>query len=262
MFGTLRRSLFFVALILAILALGLDLGSALLPSPPVSDEAINRVAAQTRTQLEKEDMDDDDRDEMIAKLRRDARKPDKPPGWGIAAMGIVDGIVVYGVFMMALPLLVSQQTHGRLYGLVTLIFSIFVVLASIGVIFFAFIKTLIMVALFTAAPFGTIAYLAIWGFFDRGGATVILSLSMLVKLFFVGFLIAAHPRFLQSKGLVLMILTSLLCTFLIGFLHGFPPIILVSITDMIAAIIIGIIGLIWGIVLLIFSIFGVVKAIA
>jgi hypothetical protein len=59
----------------------------------------------------------------------------------------------------------------------------------------------------------------------------------------------------------LMVLTSFLAILIISFLHGLVPIILVSITDMIAAIIIGIIAVIWAIVLLIGGIVGLVKAV-
>lgn len=261
MLETLNRPLLIIALILIVIALGTDLGSALLPTSN-SPAAINSIASKTRAQLDKEDIDGDDKDEMIAKLREEARKPGKPPGWAIPAMGLVDGIAVYGIVMLALPLLISQELHGRLMGLVSLIFSIVIAIASIVLIFAAFIKTLIMIALFTAAPFGTIAYLAIWGFFNRGGATAILSINLFLKLAFAVCLVLAHPRFLQSKGLILMVLTSVVSVLIIGFLHGLMPVFLVSILDMIAAIIMGILALIWAIFLLIGSIFGLVRAVA
>jgi hypothetical protein len=48
---------------------------------------------------------------------------------------------------------------------------------------------------------------------------------------------------------------------IISFLHGFVPIILVSITDAIGAIIVGILAVIWAIILLVFAIISVIKAI-
>src|SRR6266540_3079803 len=137
-------------------------------------------------------------------------------------------------------------------------------LALIDVVAFytvALMELLIMVGLFFAFPFGTIAYLAIWGFFPRGDAAVILSLLMFLKLVFAGFLILAQPRFLQNKGLVALIVTSLVANIVVAFLHGFVPIILVSIVDDLAAVIFAIVAIIWAIILLIGSIPAVVKSV-
>jgi hypothetical protein len=46
---------------------------------------------------------------------------------------------------------------------------------------------------------------------------------------------------------------------LTSFLIGFPPTILASITDVIAAIISQVLGLIWGVVLLVFSLVAVIR---
>ena len=65
-----------------------------------------------------------------------------------------------------------------------------------------------MVSLLLAPPFGPIAYLALWGGFDTDGATVALGLTMLLKLAFAACLVLAHQRFLQNKGLVVLVLLS------------------------------------------------------
>jgi hypothetical protein len=255
MFETLRRPLLVLALVLIVIALGVDLGSGLLPA--INDSsAVSQVVRQAGDMPEMKGLSGD-----LETFQKNAGTPDKPPGAGIPAMALVDGILLYGLVMLALPMVLPQELLGRVSGLITLIFSIVMLIVAIVMIITSFIKTLIMVSLFTAAPFGTIAYLAIWGFFNRGGAAAILSVNMLLKLCFAICLVLAHPRFLQSKGLVLMVLTSFLAILIISFLHGLVPIILVSITDMIAAIIIGIIAVIWAIVLLIGGIVGLVKAV-
>src|SRR5262249_11415815 len=116
------------------------------------------------------------------------------------------------------------------------------------------------VTLFFAFPFGTIAYLIIWGFFPRGEATVLLSLLMFLKLVFGGFLVVAQPRFIQNKGLVLLTLTSLICNIICAFLQGIVPVIFVSITDALAGIVFAIVAIIWALVLLIGSIPGIIRA--
>lgn len=82
---------------------------------------------------------------------------------------------------------------------------------------------------------------------------------MLLKLAFCVCLLLASHRFLKGKALLLMIATSLLLTFVIGFLHAFFPRFLVSIVDSVAAIVTVVIGLIWAIVLLVFAIISIVR---
>src|SRR2546422_2248244 len=230
MFETLNRPLLILALILILIALGLDLGSSLIPGAG-SSGAIDLIIDKTRPTLT--DLDGSDREKVLADLRNAAKGSEKPPGWGIPAMALVDGIVVYGLIMLVLPIVISQELHGRLSGLIMLIFSILILIAAIVLVITAFIKTLIMVVLVTAAPFGTIAYLAIWGFFNRGGATVILSMSLMLKIVFAICLVLAHPRFLQSKGLVLMVLTSFVAVLIISFFLGLVPLFLVFISELV-----------------------------
>jgi hypothetical protein len=84
---------------------------------------------------------------------------------------------------------------------------------------------------------------------------------MALKIGFVVCLVLAHQRFLQNKGLVLIVLTSLLANLIISFLHNFAPGILVSITDAIGAIVVGILAVIWAIVLLVFASISIVRAV-
>jgi hypothetical protein len=129
-------------------------------------------------------------------------------------------------------------------------------------IFLAFALLILMIALFTAFPFGTIVYLIIFGFFDRTGANVTLSLLMMLKLAFAACLILAHQRFIQNKGLVLIILTSLAANIIVSFLHAIVPLPLVSITDAIATIIVFVLVVLWAAFFLVGSIVAVTKAVA
>ncbi|MFC4020001.1 hypothetical protein ACFOW4_18930 [Micromonospora sp. GCM10011542] len=146
-------------------------------------------------------------------------------------------------------------------GLATLIFSILLIIVGLVALVIAFVELSIMVSLFLAAPFGTLAYLALWGFFPVGEASVLLGLVLLLKLVWAGLLVLAQPRFLQNKGLALLTLTTLLCTVVLECLHHLVPVILVSILDDVAALVFAVIAIIWGLVLLIGSIPAIVKAI-
>ena len=183
-----------------------------------------------------------------------------PPGLGIGYLALVDGVALFTVLLMGIGLVVPPKLQGRLSAIVTFIFAILLILAALVLLIIAIVKLILMVTLLFAFPFGTIAYLIIWGSFPRGEATVLLSLLMFLKLVFGAFLVLAQPRFVQNKGLVLLTLTSLICNIVCEFLHGIVPGILVSITDALAAIVFSIVAIIWALVLLIGSIPGIIRA--
>jgi hypothetical protein len=185
-----------------------------------------------------------------------------PPGRAIPAMAILDGLVLFTVVLMGAPLFIPERIFAKVQGVATLVVSLLALIGSITGIFLAFALLILMVALFTAFPFGTIVYLIIFGFFDRTGANVTLSLLMMLKLAFAACLILAHQRFIQNKGLVLIILTSLAANIIISFLYGFVPVPLVSITDSIATIVVFVLVLVWAVFFLVGSIVAVVKALA
>jgi hypothetical protein len=184
----------------------------------------------------------------------------QPPGIGIPYLALVDVIVVFTVALMGASMIIPDRIQGKLQGVLTLIAAIVLILTALVMVFLAVAKLIIMVTLLLAFPFGTIAYLIIWGSFPRGDAAIVLSLLMFLKLVFAGALVAAQQRFIQNKGLVALVLTSLVANVIVAFLHGLVPGILVSITDAVAAIVMAIIGIIWGIVLLIGSIPAIVNA--
>lgn len=185
----------------------------------------------------------------------------EPPGRGIMYLALIDVIALYTTGLFTLSLVVPERVQGRAQGVATLIGSIILIIVSFVMLIIAFIELMIMISLFLAPPFGTLAYLAIWGFFPVGKASVVIGLLMFLKLCWAALLIIAQPRFLQNKGLVLLVVTSLVCTLCLEFLHGLMPVILVSILDNVGAIIFAIVGIVWGIVLLVGSIPAIVKAV-
>jgi hypothetical protein len=191
----------------------------------------------------------------------DVQGVSEPSGRGISYLALIDAVVLYTTILYVLSLLLPQRVQGRLQGIATLIASIVLILLSLALLVVAFVELMVMVTLFAAVPFGTLAYLALWGFFPVGDTAAALSLLLLLKLVFGGLLVLAQPRFLQNKGLVALVATTGVCTVVLAFLHGFVPVILVSIVDDIGALIFAIIAIIWGIVLLIGSIPAIVKAV-
>ena len=242
MSGELRKPFFIVAVVAMALVVLVELGSSLLIG---GGDASGDLADQARE----------------LGVSAPGASGEEPPGRGVPYLVLIDVILLYTVLLMLAALLLPDRLHGRVQGITTLIGSIILIIVSFVLGLIAFIEVLIMIALVTAAPFGTLAYLALWGFFPRGDAAAILSLLMFLKIAFCVFLLLAHQRFLQNKGLVLLVLTSLVCNFIVAFLHGLVPIILVAIVDDVAAIVIAILAIIWAIVLLIGAIPAVVKAV-
>lgn len=179
----------------------------------------------------------------------------------IPAMALLDGLVFYATLIIGIALLIPERVQSKVQGIVTLIFSVLLLLACIGVLIADFILLIVMVSLLMAPIFGTIAYFAIWASFDTSGPRMALSLLMTLKIVFAVCLVLAHQRFLQNKGLVLIILTSFLANFIIAFLYGLVPGFVLSIADVIAAIIICILAIIWTVIYLIGGIVSVIKVI-
>jgi hypothetical protein len=255
---TLRKPLFAVAVALLLLAVLTEIGSSLV-LPAEGEVVLATVLGEARRPGPAQLPDDSDVDlDDLEELRADNPAP---PGLAISDMALLDGLLLLTVALMGIGLIVGERLHGRLQGVVSLVVSLLVLLASIRAVFFALGKLLVMVSLFLAPPFGTLAYMAMYGFFNRGGAVAVLSFLMLCKLGFLVCLVLAQQRFLQNKGLVLIVVTSLLANLVTAFLHALVPIFLVSITDAVAAIVAGVLAAIWALVFLVSAIVSILKAI-
>jgi hypothetical protein len=223
MLDELRRPFFIVALVLMLLVVLIEVGSPWLMQ--VTDKSFDR------------------------------------PGYGVQYLVFIDAFLFYVSLLIGLALIIPERIQGRVQGCVTLVISFLGCLGIIGAIITAFVFLLLMITLLLAPIFGTLAYLAIYGDFDRSGANITLSLIMALKIGYCILLILAHQRFLQNKSLVLLTLTSLLANIIISFLHNLVPGILVSITDALGAIVVAILALIWAIVFIIGSIVAIIRSI-
>jgi hypothetical protein len=184
-----------------------------------------------------------------------------PPGRAIPYLALVDGPLLFTVALMGAGLLVPDRVHGRLQGPATLVFAAVLVPIAVTLLTIAVAQLVLMLTLLLSVPFGTVAYLAGWGYFPYHQATVLLSLLMLLKLVFAGCLLAAHERFLANKGLVALALTSLACTVVAVLLPGLVPAVLASILDDVAAIVIAAVGTGWALILVAGSVVATVRAV-
>lgn len=241
----LRRPLFIAALTMIVLALLVELSS-----PWASGRAAVGVDAVRTTALA----------DLPGAESVSPQEAEEPPGRGIAAMAFLDGALAFRIALMGLALLVPPRALGRLQGVLTAVFSLVLVLAGISALLLLFVELSVMVGLFLAAPFGTVAYLAKWGFFPRTDAAVLLSLLLFLKLALVVFLVLAQPMFLRVKALVALVATSLVANLILAFLHGLIPNPVTSIADQIGAIVMVVLGLVWLVLMLVGSLWGIVKA--
>ncbi|MBM0236683.1 hypothetical protein JNW88_05100 [Micromonospora sp. ATA32] len=241
--GELRKPFLLLALLAVVLAVMVELGSGLLTGGGDASGALRDSAGDLGVEL------------------GGVGDVAEPSGRGTTYLALIDAVAIWTTGLFCLSLVVPDRIQGRVQGVATLIFSILLILGSLVLLVVAFIELSIMVSLFLAAPFGTLAYLALWGFFPVGDASLILGLVLLLKLAWVALLVLAQPRFLQNKGLVLLILTTLLCPIVLEFLHNLVPVILVSILDDLGAVVFAVIAIVWGLVLLIGSIPAIVKAV-
>jgi hypothetical protein len=184
---------------------------------------------------------------------------ERPGGLAIGYLALID-VIAFGTAVLMGAGLFFKKLHAKLQGIITLVGAIILILAALVLLFIAIAKLILMVTLLLAFPFGTIVYLILWGGFPRGEAATVLSLIMFLKCVGIGCLIAAQQRFIQNKGLVALMITSLLGNVVAVFLHGLVPGILVSITDDIAGIVFAIVAIIWAIILLIGSIPAIIRA--
>ncbi|TCB98534.1 hypothetical protein E0H26_09200 [Micromonospora zingiberis] len=241
--GALRKPFLLLAMLALVLAVGVEVGAGLLLGGADAGPALAGGAADLGVEV------------------ADVSGVSEPSGRGTGYLALVDAAALWTTGLFCLGLVLPERIHGRIQGVATLIFSIVLIIVAFLALVFAFVELTIMVSLFLAPPFGTLAYLALWGFFPVGDASVLLGLVLLLKLAWAALLLLAQPKFLQNKGLVLLIGTSLLCTVLLEFLHRLVPVIVVSILDDVGALVFAVVAIVWALVLLIGAIPAIVKAI-
>lgn len=253
MLDAIRKPFLFLSAILILFAVLVEIGAAFLVQPTrVRNEIPNEIAEKLTA-------------EQLASARAQmssvqTTRSQEPPGFAIQALARIDVILLLTVGLMALSLVIGNALQARTQGIISLIVGVLVLISSFKAIFGTLIEFMIRLTLLLATPFGTIAYLAMYSFFDRPGAAAILALSWILKIAAVICLFLAHQRYLKQYGLLLLFITSFVGSFLVTFLHGLPPRFLVSITDPIAAIINDVLALIWAIVTIVFAIIAVIKA--
>jgi hypothetical protein len=244
----LKKPLFFVALALLAAAVLLEIGAlAFVGSSEVAGDAVGDLLPAGEVQAAFAGLSAEERAQLD-----NLAAGDKPPGLAIPYLALLDGLLLFTAGLIAASLFLPAGLQARAQGVTTLVFGLLLGLTALAMLAAAIGAVTLMLALLSAVPFGTLTYLATFGFFNRGAAAVTLSFLMLLKLGAGVSLALAQPRFLQNKGLVALLLTAVVANLLVTFLHGLVPGFLVSLTDGIAAVIVAVLALAW----LAFLLFG------
>lgn len=256
MANEINRPFFLAALIAWLLVVLVEIGSSFLPVPDLTVRDL-----RTTILLEKEPDQDMPSDDELGEMVKTRNEQPPRPGFAITSLVAFDALAFMGFFWMGAGLVISRRLVGRVQGITSLIVSFLTIVFGIIAAFVIFALLMVMIGLFLAVPFGTLAYLAIWGFFPRGEAAATLGILLFLKLATAVLLVLAQRDFIKNKGLLFLLGFSLLLNLLTTFLHSFPPGILVSITDALSALIILIVAIIWALLVLIGSIIATIKAI-
>jgi len=244
----LRRPFLILSVVAIVLAVLLCIGSGLVTKPPSFPERVNQAMQDGPViqMLVAQGVDLDDAAEELNNTQGE-----DPPGLAIPDLALINGILLLVLILTSLPLLVGDRATGTVQGIISIIGGLIGLIGGIVLAIIAFTALILMVSLFMATPFGTLAYLAIFGSFNTGASAAITGTVMVLQIAGAILLILAQERFLKSKGLVLLFATAILLTFVVSLLQSLVPGILVSITDAIAALVVAIVGAIWSLVVLI-----------
>lgn len=182
------------------------------------------------------------------------------PGFAILYLAAVDGVLAFQVVMWAVGAL-APALQGRLHGPLALVVGAGGLVATAFALVVAVVAVTTMVSLLLAAPFGTAAYIALYGAFPTGEAAATLATLMTFKLAVAVLLVVANPRLLTLKSLWLLLLCTLGATWGVGLVHALLPRFLAAAGDAAAAVVIAVLGLVWFLVVLVNALPGVVAQI-
>lgn len=236
-------------------ATALCLGSSFLISP----QALGTRIASLRTDpsavpdgVSQDDLDDLDVSDF-------GESSLDPPGLGIPYLALPVGLLLAIVALMALSTVIGHRNNAILTGVVNLVGGIVGLIGGIVLAIVAFVALVAMVTLFLAVPFGTLAYLAVFGFFNVGASRLALGLLLTLQIAALVLLVVAQQRVLGNKRLMFFAFLAIGLTLLTLLLHSIVPVILVSITDALAALITAVVGAIWALLMVIGGIISLVK---
>jgi hypothetical protein len=269
--NALRLPFYIATLVCLVLAIAGELGTGAIAPPErdrkeleaaaiAADPPLPDPALATGDERQSRQHDVDERLEEMKKKRADNGLDKPPSGLGVPFLALIDVMFLFVVLTVAAGFLVSSATWSRIHGWSVLLAGLLGIIVGVLLVLFAFAKLMLMLGLFLAAPFGTLVYIGVFGFFERGSVGALLSTTLALKVAGSVCLVLALQRILENRALVALALTSMVASVIVSFLHGIVPGLLVSITDAVAALVVAILGIVWGFVLFLTAIPAVVAS--
>ncbi len=251
----LRPWALWISVIATFIAAGIAVGSGWLISPPRLADRIRRL--QNDPSSAPSGIDSDDLADLSTSDFGEAAGD--PPGLGIPNLALPIGLLLCVLVLMVLATLIGHRATSIVNVVVNIVGGLVGIVVGFIAAIVAFTMLLMLVALFLAAPFGTLAYLAAFGFFDVDASSAALVAILVFLIVGAVFLVVAQQRVLTSKRLMFFVFLVLGLTLVTLILHTIVPGFLVSITDALAALITAIVAVIWGIAMLIGGIIALIK---
>lgn len=242
----LSKLCYLVALVASLTLVALAVGGALVDLPDPDPGALERMLREGGT-----------RGIGVAALTAHRTLHPAPPGLGLPSLALVDIGWLVTIVILGLEAFLPRPTdpeHPRsaLYtgaqALTRLLAGVAQIVTSIMVAVTASTLLMTMISLLTALPFGTLVYIAIWGTFDRETAETLLGAALVARVVAAAAILCHRPSARLLRHLLPLFVSGVGCAALLSFLHGAVPMLLVSLLDALAAVIIAIVGLVWGVV--------------
>lgn len=251
----LRPWALWISMIATFIAAGIAVGAGWLISPPRLEDRIRRL--QNNPSRAPSGVDSDDLADLSASDF--GVSAGDPPGLGIPNLALPIGLLLCVLVLMVLATLIGHRATSIVNVVVNILGGLVGIIVGFISAIMAFTTLLMLVTLFLAAPFGTLAYLAAFGFFDVDASSTALIAILVFLIVGALFLVVAQQRVLTNKRLMFFVFLVLGLTLITLILHTIVPGILVSITDALAALITAIVAVIWGIAMLIGGIIALIK---
>ena len=242
-----RPLLVWLALAAVLLAALAELGGPLLGRPGDARAAVDEFIAGTFP-------DEEARDE--ARTRAAAQDGEAPPGLSSRALAALDLLLVWSALLLATATVSPRAWHARLRSVLTPVVCVLAALGCLALALAAVARLVLLLSLLLSPPFGTIAYLVVYGGFPTGALTAALGAAALLRAVFAGLLLASSWRYLRNRTLVALTATAFLCTAVAGLVLGLLPGILHAIADAALAILFAVLALVWAVILLLTSLPG------
>lgn len=234
-----RRLLLALTLLAVVVVLELLAGSVLSPPRPAHADTAALAVPGVAAMMRGTDVDPTELGQVTA-----ARHGHDPLAFG--AQALLDGLLLAAAAAASLPQLfpAAEVTRGARLG--SFLASLGILLGGIMVVVGATRRVRELVGLYLSPPLGTFSYLLWYSASRRSQSLVALTVLMAVKATACAALARAGVRSSAARGLFGLALTSLAATVVTAVCYAWAPADLATVTDALAAAVVGLTAVLWA----------------